>query len=216
MTAPVSGFSVFRRIASGATVAVILMATAGTAQTAPPAPSFTTCSRDLGDKARYMASLTAEGWEPAPDQTAALAKLRDGLLAAFGPYGDGMDALLTWRAERADGEIAAMVDGRTVLEQNDAVLLLTEFERDDGARRIHCAIALPDDRLTSDAFIEYGAAPARDGIRTLTIFGQKGVGGRDMTISLMQVIAPDDTDPPLAARGGILTRLLIAAPTVNP
>lgn len=188
------------------------MSEATQAQSEPTAAPFTTCSRDLGDKDKYLASLKAEGWVVAADQDAALATLRDGVLAAFAPYRKGMDAVLAYREKQAVAEFADLARDRTLFEQNGAVLLLAGFQKTSGERRINCAIALPNDRLTADAFIEYGAAPARDGIRTLTIFGRKGFGGRDMTISLVQLTPPDGVQPTFAARNGILTRLLIPAP----
>ena len=202
----------------------------GAADTDPLSPPFDTCYVPLSGKNDYLTGLQAEGWTDADDRIAAMARLIDAFLPINAPQPTDWAGMMDYRSGAAAADAMTLMNGRAILEQDGATLLLAGYMVPDGRLQVECAIALADDRLTNDFFEgteadighdadeELNAEEDHDhidlnGYRMVTYSGIVEGDDAEATIYVMQLVPESDPVPPLAASNGVLTRLTFPAPS---
>ncbi len=193
-------------------------------------PSFDTCYETRSGKADYVAGLNSEGWQDANDRSGAIARLIDAFLPINAPQPTDWAGMMAYRAGAALSDAVSLTDGRAILEQDGATLLLAGYVDVDGRLLVECSIALPDDKLTNNFFegteveMDHGLLEETDptldhdhqelnGFRMVSYSGALDDTGAEATIYVMQLVPETEPVPPLAAFNGVVTRLTLPAPS---
>lgn len=190
---------------AAALLAAALAISTGAARASEPRINIEACQAGHFERDRYRDDLQAEGWQTiAEDQReAAIAQLADAFLPLVltADY-DDRDA---WRAESL-AVFQAEAEGRLIMAQPGAVLLMAGLGADDGSLRVDCWVALQDGTLV-DALIH--AAETPDGMDPANpgyaVYGPNELEpGRELTLVASR--HPPLPGQSLAASHGLLSR----------
>ena len=181
-------------------------------------PPFDTCYETRDGKVSYVDGLASEGWIDVADRVGAIARLTDAFLPINVPeQPSDWAGIMAYRASTALPDANTLTEGRAILEQEGATLLLAGYRADNGDLMVECAIALPDSRLTDNFFDgadqdDDHEVTVNDGYRMMTLSGMQA-DGTEAAIYVIQLVPETDPVPPLAASNAVLTRLTIPAPS---
>jgi hypothetical protein len=190
--------------------AALLLGNAAQAQQmADFAPSFNACAHTHKDEALYFATMRSDGWTVVEDRETALLRISDSFLPVLGPSALPWDETLLARAGNGTRAAAELIGDRDIYTQDDHLLVIGGYTNEEGAFRLDCWMALPDDSLNDVVFSSSEDQAAQPEMRMAAFGGPEHADGSVTRIMAVQLIPDTPPDPPLAGRNGLYIQTIV-------